>query len=592
MIDTGSVILRVVSCYVPQTRCTEAEKEEFWCQFDDHLRSININEHLLIGGDLNGHVWTAREGYEQLVRDAKGIPSETIASQHRLLVLDLRLNSGLRPQLTGPEKIKWWRLPEKTTQLAAALNTHIAAIDGDQPVETLWTTEVDSEEGGGYRKGPGHAKLYAQLDTPEGANQIYKLANARHRSTLDIGQVINIKDSNHQVLRDPPAILQRWILYFDSICNMEFLHPLITSSAPILRPVPQISLAEVEFAVRKMKKGKAPGPDNIPAEAWKLLGHRGTEVLARLFNKIIDEGTIPSTWAASITVPIWKGKGDVSECNTYRLILLLCHAMKIFERVIDIDKIVSISPNQCGFVRGSGTTDAIHGVRLLLERHREKNQQVHMAFLDLEKAFDRMPRDLIWHSLRSHGAPEEDPATGDIQVSQPWSLLFADDIFQADKTRCGLERQVQDWNERLDAHRLHLNIKKTEYMECGPQTDGTIRVGGQPLNKVTESKYLGSLIRSDGDSLPDARARVNTAWLKWRQVTGILCDRRMPIPLKGKIYKTVVRPVALYGSECWPATTKHEQSLPVMEMKMLRWSLGLTRFDRVMNEDVRNIFVN
>ncbi|XP_056107178.1 uncharacterized protein LOC130085442 [Rhinichthys klamathensis goyatoka] len=124
-------------------------------------------------------------------------------------------------------------------------------------------------------------------------------------------------------------------------------------------------------------------------------------------------------------------------------------------------------------------------------------------------------------------------------------------------------------------------------MECGPQTDGTIRVGGQPLNKVTEFKYLGSLIRSDGDSLPDARARVNTAWLKWRQVTGILCDRRMPISLKGKIYKTVVRPVALYGSECWPATIKHEQSLHVMEMKMLRWSLGLTRFDRVMNEDVR-----
>lgn len=84
--------------------------------------------------------------------------------------------------------------------------------------------------------------------------------------------------------------------------------------------------------------------------------------------------------------------------------------MKIFECIINahLRKIVSISPNQCGFVRGSGTTDAIQAIRLLLERHRgEKNQPVHMAFLDLEKAFDRMPRDLIRHSLCSLGAPEE-----------------------------------------------------------------------------------------------------------------------------------------------------------------------------------------
>lgn len=48
----------------------------------------------------------------------------------------------------------------------------------------------------------------------------------------------------------------------------------------------------------------------------------------------------------------------------------------------------------------------------------------------------------------------------------------------------------------------------------------------------------------------------------------------MSIPLKGKIYKTVVCPVALYGSASWPATTKHEQTLRGMEMKMLGWSLG------------------
>lgn len=84
-----------------------------------------------------------------------------------------------------------------------------------------------------------------------------------------------------------------------------------------------------------MKNGKAPGPDGINAEAWKLLGHRGLEVLTRMFNEIINKGATPSAWAASVTVLIWKGKGDVGKCTTYRPIRLLFHAMKIFERVID-----------------------------------------------------------------------------------------------------------------------------------------------------------------------------------------------------------------------------------------------------------------
>ncbi len=61
----------------------------------------------------------------------------------------------------------------------------------------------------------------------------------------------------------------------------------------------------------------------------------------------------------------------------------------------------------------------------------------------------------------------------------------------------------------------------------------------------------------------------------------------MPTHLKTKLYRTVVHPLALYGAECWPATNRHEQALHVKEMQMIRWTLGLTRWDEVKNEDVR-----
>ena len=78
--------------------------------------------------------------------------------------------------------------------------------------------------------------------------------------------------------------------------------------------------------------------------------------------------------------------------------------------------------------------------------------------------------------------------------------------------------------------------------------------------------------------------------MKWRACTGVLCDRNMPIWLKSKVYRTVVRPVALYASETWPLTARIEQRMSVMEMKMCRWSLGLTRLDRQRNDDVRKRF--
>ena len=58
-------------------------------------------------------------------------------------------------------------------------------------------------------------------------------------------------------------------------------------------------------------------------------------------------------------------------------------------------------------MRKISTTDAIHAVRLLVEKHREKNKSLHAAFLDLEKAFDRVPHEVIWWALRTHNVPEE-----------------------------------------------------------------------------------------------------------------------------------------------------------------------------------------
>ncbi|VDP35288.1 unnamed protein product [Heligmosomoides polygyrus] len=78
----------------------------------------------------------------------------------------------------------------------------------------------------------------------------------------------------------------------------------------------------------------------------------------------------------------------------------------VSEHLRELTELVNEYTNQCGFVAGCGTIDAIHADRLLIEKHREKQKPVHIAFLDLEKAFDRVPREEMWYALRYHGVPE------------------------------------------------------------------------------------------------------------------------------------------------------------------------------------------
>ena len=76
--------------------------------------------------------------------------------------------------------------------------------------------------------------------------------------------------------------------------------------------------------------------------------------------------------------------------------------------------------------------------------------------------------------------------------------------------------------------------------------------------------------------------------MKWRQKSGVLCDKRVPQKLKGKFYRTAIRPAMLYRAECWPTKRRHIQQLSVAEMRMLRWICGHTRLDRVRNDDIHD----
>ena len=182
-----------------------------------------------------------------------------------------------------------------------------------------------------------------------------------------------IKSNNGEVMVEEEKVKQRWKEYFDNLLNQENpREQRETRAEEIERDVEDISAEDVRDALRRMKKGKAQGPDKIPVEAWIALGDEGFGVSDGLVQQTAKRREDAEEWR-SVLVPLYKGKGDIKECGNYRGIKLMSHTMKLWERVIEarIRKEVTIAEQQFGFMPGRNTIDAIFSLRMLLEKWSE-----------------------------------------------------------------------------------------------------------------------------------------------------------------------------------------------------------------------------
>ncbi|KAG8229777.1 hypothetical protein J437_LFUL005858 [Ladona fulva] len=128
---------------------------------------------------------------------------------------------------------------------------------------------------------------------------------------------------------------------------------------------------------------------------------------------------------------------------------------------------------------------------------------------------------------------------------------------------------------------MRISRTKTEYMSKSEEESAAIELEGEILTSIRKFKYLGSIVEREGGLDEEIQHRITCGWMNWRKLSGVLCDRKVSCEIKGKLYKTVVRPALLYSSETWPITKAQERKMEVAEMRMLRQMNGVTRKDRL-----------
>ena len=136
--------------------------------------------------------------------------------------------------------------------------------------------------------------MYARLETKEGEKESYRLARQRDRAGKDIQHVRVMKDENGNAMISSEAVLKRWKEYFEKLMNEKNNKDFRTEKAEAVNEVINcVSREEVRNALRRMKKDKAVGPDELAVEVWMCMGEMVINFLHRLFNRLLVGERMP-----------------------------------------------------------------------------------------------------------------------------------------------------------------------------------------------------------------------------------------------------------------------------------------------------------
>ena len=169
----------------------------------------------------------------------------------------------------------------------------------------------------------------------------------------------------------------------------------------------EISLEEIQKAIKSLKRNKAPGKDNVTNEMIKCSNSFLIHKLYTLFNEIFNSGIYPKSWNTDLIYSVHKS-GNKDDPNNYRGITLSNCISKLFHTVLFkrfeslFEKENIISPAQAGFRKNHRTTDHIFTLFTLIKKYMKKGY-LYTCFVDFRKAYDTICRDSLLHKLRGVG---------------------------------------------------------------------------------------------------------------------------------------------------------------------------------------------
>ncbi|KAK3560402.1 hypothetical protein QTP86_008477 [Hemibagrus guttatus] len=504
---------------VLEVGCELEEKERFWSELDEVMESIPTGDEEVMG----------KFGVKE--RNLEGQIVVDFAKRMDMAVVNTYFQKREEHRVTY--KSGGRSTQKKRQKLRQALGGQVLLPDDWET-----TAEVIRETG---RKDSVQRKRLAKkkwdMDRTEENRQEYKelqrrvkreVSKAKQKAYEELYTRLDTREGEkdlYRVLTSEESVQRRWKEYFEELMNEENeREKRVEGVNSVEQKVDKIRKDEVRKALKRMKSGKAVGPDDIPVEVWKCLGEAAVEFLASLFNRVLEN--LEKAYDRVPREELWYCMRKSGVAEKY---------VRVVQDMYERSRTV---------------------VRCAVGQTEEFNVEVG---LHQGSALSPFLFAIVMDQLSE-----------EVRQESPWTMMFADDIVICSESREQVEENLERWRFALERRGMKVSRSKTEYM-CVNEREGsgTVRLQGEEVKKVQEFKYLGSTVQSNGECGKEVKKRVQAGWNGWRKVSGVLCDRKISARIKGKVYRTVVRPAMLYGLETVSLRKRQESELEVAELKML-----------------------
>ncbi|KAK3556739.1 hypothetical protein QTP70_015067 [Hemibagrus guttatus] len=284
-----------------EKRKVRGEREIRESELDEVMESIPTGERGVIGADFNGHVGEGNTGDEEVMgkfgvkeRNLEGQMVVDFAKRMDMGVVNTYFQKREEHRVTyksgGRQGERCWVCHleggKKIRRLGGGKEEVQDSIQRKRLAKKKWDMDRTEENRQEYKelqrrvkrevskaKQKAYDELYTRLDTREGEKDLYRLARQRDRDGKDVQQVRVIKDRDGRVLTSEESVQRRWKEYFEELMNEENeREKRVEGVNSVEQKVDKIRKDEVRKALKRMKSGKAVGPDDIPVEVWKCLG--------------------------------------------------------------------------------------------------------------------------------------------------------------------------------------------------------------------------------------------------------------------------------------------------------------------------------
>ena len=407
-----------------------------------------------------------------------------------------------------------------------------------------------------------------------------------------------------------------------------------------------ITLEELSNARYILRPNKSSGHDLISNEMISSLVEVQPELLIQLFNRIFKTNAKIKQWSLSVITPIFKS-GSKMEPNNYRGISLLSCLGKLFCAILNhrllqyaLDKKI-LKSEQLGFLQGNRTSDAHIILNTLIQSYCHKEgKKIFACFVDFRKAFDTVPRDILFSKLLGHGVTGKffnilktfytndtccvkagnkitttfptnqgvkqgcilSPLLFNIFLSDIVSyfnkeectplqfrngnaissLIWADDIVLLSESEKGLQNMLQNLSNYVEENRMKINSTKTKcliFNKTGRFLRRSFRVGNEIIYTTNTYKYLGFIMTPSGEintGLKDLKDRALRAYYSLKFKMGRYFMLCPSTTLH--LFDTLVKPILLYNSDFW-GCLKMPNNNPIenLHMRFCKEILGVQR---------------